>query len=145
MGRRYRHTKTKKEFYPTVDKVNLFRDDYIANKSSHSRGSTVDLTVVALPLKAQEVFVPGQPLFECYLPAAKRFGDNGIDMSTGFDCFHELSHPLNGQLDLQQRLNRLMLKSLMEKHGFTQYDKEWWHFTLNGEPFPETYFNFPIE
>lgn len=138
-------TKMKKEFYPTVDKANLFRDDYIASKSGHSRGSTVDLTIVALPVKSQEVFVPGQPLFECYLPVSQRFGDNGIDMGNGFDCFHESSHPHYRQLDLQQRVNRLMLKALMEKHGFIQYEKEWWHFTLKGEPFPDTYFDFPIK
>ncbi len=138
-------TKMKKEFYPTVEKANLFKDGYIASKSGHSRGSTVDLTIVPLPLKPQEAFVPGRQLSECYLDASKRFDDNSIDMGTGFDCFHELSHPENGQVGLQQRINRLMLKSLMEKHGFRYYDKEWWHFTLREEPFPDTYFNFPIK
>ena len=78
-------TKTRKEFYPTVDKRNLFKDGYIADKSSHSRGSTVDLTIVTLPVAPQEKYTPGQELRECYLPQDKRFGDNSIDMGTGFD------------------------------------------------------------
>jgi len=139
------NVKTKREFYPTVDKSNLFKDGYIAAKSSHSRGSTVDLTIVTLPVPEQEGYTPGQPLFACYLPAEKRFRDNSIDMGTGFDCFHELSHPVNKHVGLQQRINRMLLKTLMEKHGFKNYDQEWWHFTLKGEPFPETYFDFVIE
>jgi D-alanyl-D-alanine dipeptidase len=138
-------TKTKAEFYPAVDKRNLFRDGYIAEKSSHSRGSTIDLTIVPFPAPAEEKYTPGQPLHACYLPAGKRFKDNSIDMGTGFDCFHELSHPGNLKVGLQQRNNRLLLKTLMDKHGFKNYDKEWWHFTLRNEPYPETYFDFPVK
>lgn len=138
-------TKTKKEFYPTVDKRNLFRDGYIAERSSHSRGSTVDLTIVPLSAPIQPPYTEGQSLTECYLPAGVRFADNSLDMGTGFDCFHELSHPENKNLGPQQRSYRLLLKTLMEKHGFRNYDKEWWHFTLVNEPYPETYFNFPVK
>jgi zinc D-Ala-D-Ala dipeptidase len=138
-------TKTKKEFYPTVDKRYLFRDGYIASRSGHSRGSTVDLTIVPVPVPVQAEYVSGQPLQECYLPAESRFKDNSVDMGTGFDCFHELSHPENPAVGLQQRMNRMLLKALMDKHGFKNYDKEWWHFTLRGEPFPERYFSFPVE
>jgi D-alanyl-D-alanine dipeptidase len=137
--------KTKKEFYPTVDKRNLFKDGYIDSKSGHSRGSTVDLTIVPLPAPRQADYIPGQQLSECYLPAAKRFGDNSIDMGTGFDCFHELSHTANTNIGRRQKINRLLLKSLMEKHGFRNYDMEWWHYTLKNEPYPDTYFNFVIE
>ena len=137
--------KTKKEFYPTVDKRNLFKDGYIDSKSGHSRCSTVDLTIVPLPAAGQADYIPGQQLSECYLPAAKRFGDNSIDMGTGFDCFHELSHTANTNIGRQQKFNRLLLKSLMEKHGFRNYDMEWWHYTLKNEPYPDTYFNFVIE
>ncbi|MFO7727363.1 MAG: M15 family metallopeptidase [Desulfonatronovibrio sp.] len=138
-------TTAKTEFYPTVDKKNLFRDGYIAKKSSHSRGSTVDLSIVELPAPDQPVFIPGQTgQKECFLPRDQRFPDNSIDMGTGFDCFHELSHPENPDLPLAQRLNRLLLKTLMEKHGFVYYDKEWWHFTLKEEPFPDRYFNFTV-
>lgn len=137
--------KTRMEFYPTVDKRNLFRDGYIASRSGHSRGSTVDLTIVPVPVPAQAEYTPGQPLQECYLPADRRFRDNSVDMGTGFDCFHELSHPENPKVGLPQRMNRMLLKVLMDKHGFKNYDKEWWHFTLRKEPFPERYFNFPVE
>ncbi|NLV25288.1 MAG: M15 family metallopeptidase [Deltaproteobacteria bacterium] len=137
-------TKTRKEFYPTVDKRNLFRDGYIAERSSHSRGSTVDLTIVPLPAPPQPSYASGQPLRECYHPAGVRFLDNSLDMGTGFDCFHELSHPDNQTIAPQVRSNRLLLKNLMEEQGFRNYDKEWWHFTLKDEPYPDTYFNFPV-
>ncbi|MBN1471455.1 MAG: M15 family metallopeptidase [Syntrophaceae bacterium] len=139
------NTKTRKEFYPTVDKRNLFKDGYIADRSSHSRGSTVDLTIVPLPAPKQSDYIPGQKLRECYLPAGQRFGDNSIDMGTGFDCFHELSHTANPNISRQQKINRLLLKTLMEKHGFKNYDMEWWHYTLKSEPYPDTYFDFVIE
>ena len=138
-------TKTKKEFYPTVDKRNLFRDGYIAERSGHSRGSTVDLTIVPLPAPIQPAYKAGDPLKECYLPAGVRFADNSLDMGTGFDCFHQLSHPENKDLGPQQRSNRLLLKTLMAKYGFRNLPEEWWHFTLNNEPHPDTYFNFPVK
>ena len=139
------NVKTMKEFYPTVDKRNLFKDGYIDSKSGHSRGSTVDLTIVPWPPPKQADYVPGQQLFECYLPVSQRFGDNTIDMGTGFDCFNELSNTANVNIGLMQKTNRLLLKSLMEKYGFKNYDKEWWHYTLKNEPFPDTYFDFVIE
>ncbi|NMD05229.1 MAG: M15 family metallopeptidase [Deltaproteobacteria bacterium] len=139
------NTKTKKEFYPTVDKQNLFKDGYIDSKSSHSHGSTVDLTIVPLPVPEQEEYIPGQKLCVCYLTSEKRFKDNSIDMGTGFDCFHELSHTANKKISRQQKINRLLLKTLMEKHGFKNYELEWWHYTLKNEPYPNTYFDFPVE
>ena len=138
-------TRTKKEFYPTIDKRNLFRDGYIASHSSHSRGSTVDLTIVPLPVPPEPTYTSETPLSACFLPAGVRFADNSLDMGTGFDCFHEMSHPENQNLSPQHRSNRLLLRTLMEKHGFKYYDKEWWHFTLVNEPYPDTYFNFPVE
>ncbi|MDD5167910.1 MAG: M15 family metallopeptidase [Syntrophales bacterium] len=138
-------TLTKGEFYPTVDKRHLFRDGYIAKKSGHSRGSTIDLTIVPLPLPEQETYRPGQPLHACFSPVGGRFRDNSIDMGTGYDCFHELSHPVNMKVGEQQRANRLLLKTLMDKYGFKNYDQEWWHFTLRNEPYPNTYFDFPVK
>lgn len=139
-------TKTRTEFYPTIDKQNLFRDGYIMGRSSHSRGSTVDISIAALPPAAQPPFVPGQAMQKaCYLRRAERFADNSIDMGSGFDCFDKASHPDNPEIGEQQRLNRLVLKTLMEKHGFRPYDKEWWHMTLINEPFPDTYFDFVVE
>jgi zinc D-Ala-D-Ala dipeptidase len=132
-------------FYPTQDKRHLFRDGYIAERSGHSRGSTVDLTIVELPAAEQPAFRPGQTLQrECFLPSEERFPDNGIDMGTGFDCFHEQSHTASPLVGREQRLNRLLLKTSMEKHGFRNYAREWWHFTLVDEPFPDTYFDFLV-
>ena len=139
------NTKTMKEFYPTIDKRNLFKDGYIAEKSGHSRGSTLDLTILPSPAPGQADYIAGQKLSECYLPAEKRFADNSLDMGTGFDCFHELSHTANANIGQQQKINRLLLKSIMEKHGFKNYDMEWWHYTLKNEPYPDTYFDFVIE
>jgi D-alanyl-D-alanine dipeptidase len=138
-------TRMKRECYPTVKKEDLLRDGYISYKSSHSRGSAIDVTLASIPVLKQEDYVSGQELSECYLPAEKRFKDNGIDMGTGFDCFHEFAHTANNQVGPQQRANRLLLKTIMEKYGFRNYEREWWHFTLKDEPFPHTYFNFVIE
>ncbi len=137
-------TITKKEFYPTIDKSRLFTDGYIAEKSGHSRGSTVDLTIVPIPLPFQPDFeVENQ--CECFESEDIRFKDNSINMGTGFDCFHSLSHTENIKLTSQQRANRLLLKSLMDKYGFNNLAEEWWHFTLRNEPFPKTYFDFEIK
>ena len=137
-------TLTKKEFYPTVDKSRLFIDGYIAQKSGHSRGSTVDLTIVSLPLGSQPEFDVNNQC-ECYKPVDQRFKDNSIDMGTGFDCFNSLSHTENPGITPQQKANRLLLKSLMERYGFRNLAEEWWHFTLRNEPFPKTYFDFEIK
>lgn len=82
----------KAEFYPRVDKSRLFADGYIAEKSGHSRGSTMDLTLVKLPALPTRPYRHGQPLAPCYAPKAQRFPDNSIDMGTGFDCFDTLAH-----------------------------------------------------
>lgn len=137
--------KTKKEFYPEVDKKNLFKDGYIAARSSHTRGSTADVTIVPIPTPDQEEYIDGMELEECYKPYDLRFGDNMIDMGTGFDCFGSYSHPVKADIKLEQRINRLLLRTLMTKYGFVPYEFEWWHFTLSNEPYPETYFNFEVK
>lgn len=137
-------TLTKLEFYPTLDKPILLEEVYIATRSSHTRGSAVDLTIVPLPVPEQKEFdITNQ--CDCSRGNRNRLLDNSIDMGSGFDCFHELSHTAQPRLTKEQRINRLLLKSIMEKHGFRNYSKEWWHFNLIEEPFPETYFNFPIK
>jgi zinc D-Ala-D-Ala dipeptidase len=138
-------TLTKREFYPTVDKKNLFSDGYIAEKSSHSRGSTVDLTIVSLPVQEQDDFYLGMELQECTQDSLNRFGDNSIDMGTGFDCFDKLSHSESKEVSDHQRSKRLLLRTLMDKHGFTHYEFEWWHYTFDAEPFKDKYFDFPIK
>ncbi len=135
----------KAEFYPDVDKKNLFNDGYIASKSGHSRGSTMDITIVPIPTPRQEEFKTGQKLKDCRLSASKRFKDNSINMGTGFDCFDPLSHTANPKLGVEAKRNRLLLKTLMEKHGFKNYKNEWWHYTLKDEPYPKKYFDFVIK
>lgn len=117
-------TKMKSKYYPDVKKSELFEKGYIFGKSGHSRGSTVDLTIVNLDGK--------EPPTE-------------LDMGTGFDLFSTKSWPEDASMPPQQRANRMLLQLVMEKHGFKSYAKEWWHFTLQPEPYPDTYFDFPVE
>jgi len=137
-------TRMKKAFYPTVAKRDLFRKGYIAKQSSHSRGSTVDLTIVPLPLPEQPNYEARNGLVECHLDYEKRFKDKSLDMGTAYDCFHPLSHTLNPEIERIQKINRLLLKLIMEKYGFTNLPEEWWHYTLRGEPFPNRFFDFEI-
>ena len=134
----------KEEFYPCVNKADLFEKGYLGRKSGHTRGSTVDLTLVPLPVPPQPTWKQGDPIVDGRLPVGKRFPDNSIDMGTGFDCLDELAHTQNSSLSPQVRANRLLLTSLMDKYGFKGVSVEWWHFTLRNEPFPNTYFNFPV-
>lgn len=134
----------KGEFYPKVDKTRLFVDGYIAEKSGHSRGSTMDLTIVRLPAGPTRPYVPGEPLVPCYAPQGERFPDNSVDMGTGFDCFDTLSHTLDPRIQGEQRANRLLLKSTLEALGFVNLAEEWWHYTYRPEPYPDTYFDFPV-
>lgn len=109
-------------YYPEVDKASLIRDGYIAKRSGHSRGSTVDLTLV----------YPGLG------------GPQELDMGTGWDYFGLESWPDSHAVTPVQRAHRMLLRVLMEKHGFAPLEQEWWHFTLRDEPFPDKYFDFPI-
>ena len=112
-------TAGKAEFYPSVDKRTLFRDGYIASRSGHSRGSTIDLTLA---------HADGREL----------------DMGTPFDFFSPRSWTADPTITSEQHANRMLLAAAMGHRGFRGYDKEWWHFTLRGEPFPDTYFDFPV-
>jgi zinc D-Ala-D-Ala dipeptidase len=134
----------KAEFYPDVDKTRLFADGYIAEKSGHSRGSTVDLTIVELPTKPTRPYHPGQPLAPCFAPEDERFPDTSVDMGTGYDCFDTLSHTLDPRVQGEQRANRLLLKSTLEDLGFVNLAEEWWHYTFKPETHPDTYFDFPV-
>ncbi len=143
-GKRLRDQRMKAEFYPRVDKRDVFKDGYIATKSGHSRGSTVDLTLVRRPPAGQERYRRGDRLRDCAAPRAKRFRDNSIDMGTGYDCFDPLSHPFNARVKGKQRANRMILRRAMLAAGFKGLETEWWHFTLRDEPYPETFFDFPV-
>ncbi|KQY06205.1 D-alanyl-D-alanine dipeptidase [Mycobacterium sp. Root135] len=135
----------KAEFYPRVDKSDLFRDGYIAEQSGHSRGSTMDLTLVPLAQAQTRPYVPGEPLVDCTAPQAIRFPDQSVDMGTGYDCFDTLAHTLDPRIQGDQLKNRLLLKDGLEKQGLVNYENEWWHFTFQPETYPDTYFDFPVE
>jgi D-alanyl-D-alanine dipeptidase len=137
--------KMKAEFYPRVDKRVVFKEGYIATRSGHSRGSTMDLTLVKLPARKQERYHRGDRLRDCAAPRSKRFRDNTIDMGTGYDCFDPLAHPYAKRFRGKVRRNRLRLREPMIAAGFKGLPTEWWHFTLKDEPYPETFFDFPME
>ncbi|MBQ5490440.1 MAG: M15 family metallopeptidase [Treponema sp.] len=107
-------------FYPEIEKQDLFKLGYIAKKSSHSRGSTVDLTLLDMQTGKE------------------------VDMGSPFDLFSEKSHPDYRGITQQQYDNRMILQRAMVRGGFMPLDCEWWHFTLSNEPFPDTYFDFPV-
>ena len=134
----------KEEFYPRVDKGVLFDQGYIAFRSGHSRGSTLDLTIVKLPAAPQRRFIPGEPLVSCFAPYEQRFPDNTVDMGTGYDCFDTLANTLDPRIQGAPLANRLLLKTTLEAEGFENYAAEWWHYTHKPELFPETYFDFPV-
>lgn len=138
-------TKTKAEFYPNEPKDTLFKKGFIASRSGHSRGSTVDLTIVPYEAPEQEEYIPHIKQRSCENSAENRFGDNSIDMGTGFDCFSPLSATENEAITEKQLSNRMLLRDLMKKYGFVNYEKEWWHYTLEKEPFPKTFFNFDVK
>ncbi len=107
-------------FYPNLEKQELFMKGYIASKSSHSRGSTVDLTLLDMKTGKE------------------------VDMGSPFDMFSEVSHPDYKGISEEQYENRMQLRNVMIRNGFEPIDCEWWHFTLRDEPFPDTYFEFPV-
>ena len=109
-----------KDFYPDLLKSDLVAGGYIATKSSHTRGSTVDLTII------------------------KKDG-SFVDMGGTFDLFSEISHPDYKKITRAQKRNRAILRDAMFKAGFDGIDSEWWHFTLKNEPYKDTYFNFDVE
>lgn len=114
-------TINKPYYYPEVDKKDLFKEEYIATRSRHSSGSTVDITLV------------------------DGFTGKELDMGSPWDYFGERSWVNFENITEQQRANRVFLQFIMAKHGFRNYPKEWWHFTLRAEPFAGQYFDFVLE
>ena len=114
-------TLMKQEYYPQVPKSELFNSGYIASKSGHTRGSTVDLTIINLKTSKE------------------------LDMGSPYDFFGVQSHSYYKNISENQKKNRFYLREIMLANDFKPYDNEWWHFTLINEPFPNTYFNFPIK
>ena len=119
-ARDQRDQAAKAEFYPAVDKRTLFRDGYIASHSGHSRGSTLDLTLA-------------------------RANGGELDMGTPFDFFSPKSWSADSSVTADQHANRMLLKAAMQRRGFRAYAQEWWHFTLRNEPFPDAYFDVPVQ
>ena len=115
--------KTKLNYYPEMDKESLFKEGYLIDKSSHSRGSAVDVSIVSL----------------------HRTNPVELDMGTDWDFFGPDSGPQSFAVTPQQRANRMFLYHMMKKHGFKPHEKEWWHFTLENEPYPDQYFDSPIQ
>lgn len=107
-------------FYPELEKQELFCKGYIAKQSSHSRGSAIDLTLLDMKTGME------------------------LDMGSPFDLFSELSHPDNRDITEEQYENRMLLQRTMMRNGFEPIDCEWWHFMLKNEPYPDTYFEFPV-
>lgn len=116
--------KMKLTYYPRINKADLFRLDYIAARSGHTRGSTVDLTVVHYPNSDLK-------------PVPK-------EMGTPFDYLDPLSHPLSSHISQLARRNQLFLRNIMYQAGFVPIKTEWWHYSLRDEPYPNTYFDFPV-
>ncbi|MDG4809722.1 M15 family metallopeptidase [Micromonospora sp. WMMD1120] len=135
---------TKAEFYPDVAKDRLFAEGYIGAPTAHSRGSTMDLTLVDEPPASQPPYRVGQQLVACTAPRGQRFADNSIDMGTGFDCFDARAHTADPRITGVARDNRRLLQRLMTDAGFVNYDREWWHYRLRDEPYPDTFFSAPV-
>ncbi len=107
-------------FYPDIDKTDTFKLGYIASRSSHSRGSAIDLTLFDMATGRE------------------------VDMGSPFDMFDEVSHPSYRGITEEQYSNRMILQHAMMRAGFEPYECEWWHFMLADEPYPDRYFNFPV-
>jgi D-alanyl-D-alanine dipeptidase len=132
-----------KRFYPSLERSDLISLGYIAAVSGHSRGDTVDLTLVALPSRKALGFQHSTDYGSCAGPAEARAPDNSIDMGTSFDCFDPLSHTRAPGLTAEQRHWRQTLVDAMAQQGFRNYHKEWWHFTYMPERRGRT-FDVPI-
>jgi len=137
--------KMKVEFYPRTPKSKLFDDGYISRDSRHCRGSTVDLTIVPLPIPPQAEYHDGEPLKSGILPKGERFDDNSVEMGTGYDVLDVLAWTADPTVSVEARANRAILNSTMDEQGFENYAKESWHFTLRNEPFANaSMFDFEI-
>lgn len=136
--------KAKATYYPALEKSALF-PDYIALVSGHSRGATMDLTLVPLDVKSVSRRPSSAAPRPCTGVEGERAPDTSLDMGTAFDCFDVKANTEVPGLPPEQRQNREILVAAMRRHGFKNYEKEWWHYTLENEPFPNTIFDFPIE
>ena len=137
----------KKKYYPRVDKARIFELGYVAERSGHSRGSTVDLTLIKSGDLLHSIVEKKRTLSDGFVITL--LDDGTVDMGSSFDLFDIASHYENNLIGERFKSPRAYLKRVMEKHGFKNYANEWWHFTLKNEPFPadrdDNYFDFEIE
>jgi D-alanyl-D-alanine dipeptidase len=134
----------KDHYYPRTNKEEAFDLGYIARKSGHTRGSTIDLTIIPIGKRVLNPLVPRERILNDN--SMILFLDDGtVDMGSSFDLFDEASHTNSTLIDENHQQMRMMFKGIMEQAGFVNYPKEWWHYTLKNEPFPETYFNFDVK
>jgi len=138
------HTEMKTEFYPRADKEKLFALGYLARRSSHSRGSAVDLGIVPATFLSAPPPNPSQSPKACTSPKGERFEDGTIDFGTGYDCLDALAYASNARAGGTALRNRQTLKSYMRGAGFRPYAREWWHFELIDEPFHRNGFDFEV-
>lgn len=124
---------TKPAYYPNVPKDELFTRGYIAERSGHSRASTVDMGLQVIDADRAARVLQGELV-----------AGQDVDMGTPFDLFDERSHTESALVDATARHNRLWLRAMMDGHGWRNLPEEWWHFTLRDEPFPDTYFDLPV-
>ena len=137
-------SKMKAEFYPRTAKHDLFALGYLARRSAHSRGSTVDLGIVPVTFSSAALPNPSQPLKACTAPKGERFEDGTLDFGTGYDCLDVLANTSSTAVDATARRNRQMLSVSMRRAGFRPYAREWWHFQLTDEPFDHG-FDFEVQ
>ncbi len=130
---------TKAFFYPGENRSDLIQRGYIDARSGHSRGSTVDLTLIKADAK-QKTF--RETYSDCRKPV---IAEGVVDMGTAYDCFSEVSYTADSSISADAKTNRAYLKSAMEKQGFKNYPKEWWHYSLNDEPYRKNYFDFEVQ
>lgn len=145
-GKDLADTKMKDKYYPRISKAEIFEQGYVAEKSGHSRGSTVDLTIISVKktvAKNGEVRFTPRTLNDGY--TFLHAEDGTLDMGSGFDLLDVLSHQDSPLIPAVYLEHRNYLRSKMQKHGFEAYPEEWWHFTLKNEPYPNTYFDFDVE
>lgn len=135
--------KNKAYYYPHLNKQDLFKLGYIAENSTHSRGSTFDVTIIPINKNIHNIIIS-----EKILTSGEKipFLDDGTeDMGSSFDLFHKVSHHNTSLIADKQKANRELLKKAMVTNGFKEYSEEWWHYTLENEPFPDNNFDFEIK
>lgn len=134
--------KAKERYYPSVNKADIFKLGYISEKSGHTRGSTVDMSIIRLGNKLHPAKFSKRKLKNNDIVP---FLDDGtVDMYTSFDLFGPASHHETDLIEEEYLTRRSYMYSVLSKHGFNRYPKEWWHYTLENEPFPDTYFDFDV-